>query len=313
MKKIIIFLLFIIGANTAQSQTLSIEETVDYINDNLEKYSKSEFSDGTYSILIETNGFLTLKYTDNKSKPLTSYSVYKMYWNDIEVNQNKCYNSPCINLECKGEKRDGLGLQGPTCISYSSGRSMNIDKENILIFGQNNADRIFKAFEYLFSELRVSDKYNDQNYDDDPFSNNNLKGKKSFVSGSPSTENINLETYGGVYKVWVKIGSLEQHFVLDSGASEISLSKNTERELIDNGIVTKGDYIEPALFKLADGSIIECRRLIIPEMTIGNYTIKNIKASVGVSESPLLLGRSFLDNFSKWSIDNKKQILILEK
>ncbi len=313
MKKFIIFLLIIIGVNNAQSQTLSIEETIDYINKNLEKYSKSEFSDGTYSIIIETNGFLTLKYTDNQPKPLTNYSVYKMYWNDIEVNQNNCFNSPCINLQCIGEKRDGLGLQGPTCISYSSGRSMNIDKESILIFGQKNADRIFNAFEYLFSELRVSDKYNGQNYDDDPFSNNNIKEKKSYVSGLPSTENIKLETYGGVYKVWVKIGSLKQHFVLDSGASEISLSKNTERELIDNGVVKETDYIEPALFKLADGSIIECRRLIIPEMTVGNYTIKNIRASVGVSESPLLLGRSFLDNFSKWSIDNKKQILILEK
>lgn len=213
----------------------------------------------------------------------------------------------------KEKKKDKLGLMGATCISYFSGRSLNIDKESILIFGQKNTDRIFKAFEYLFSEIKVSDKYNDQNYDDDPFSSNNLKGKKSHVSGSPTTENINLETYGGVYKVWVTIGNLKQHFILDSGASEISLSKNTERELIDNGIIKKTDYIEPALFKLADGSIIECRRLIIPEMTVGNYTIKNIRASVGVSESPLLLGRSFLDNFSKWSIDNKKQILTLEK
>src|SRR5690606_15924480 len=167
MKKLIFFSLLICGINIVQSQSLSIDETVDYINENLEKYSKGEFSDGTYSILIETNGFLTLKYTDNKPKPFTSYYSYKMYWNDVEVNQKGCYDSPCIKLECKGGKRDMLGFQGPTCISSDySGRTMNIDNQSILIFGQKNADKLFKAFEYLFRELKVSTKYNDIDYDD---------------------------------------------------------------------------------------------------------------------------------------------------
>lgn len=313
MRNIIVLIILILGGNTVQSQTLTIEETVDYINENLEKYSKSEFSDGTYSILIQQNGFLTLNYTDNQPKPLTNYYSYKMYWTDVEVNQKGCYNSPCITLECKGQKKDRLGLQGPTCITFSSGRTMNIDKQSILIFGQNNADKIFNAFEYLFSELKLSDKYSDRIDDDDPFADNNLNRAKPYISGTTSEDKISLETYGGVYKVWVKIGKLNKHFVLDSGASEISLSKNTERELIDNGIIKKENYIEPALFKLADVSIIKCRRLIIPELSIGNYKIKNVRASIGVADSPLLLGRSFLDNFRKWSIDNKAKELILEK
>lgn len=245
--------------------------------------------------------------------PFSKISTHKMYWNDISLNQSRCYNSPCIGFQCKGEKTGLGGLQGPTCIIYTSGRTINMDNYQINIFGQNNADKIFNAFKYLFSELSTSTKYNNQNDNDDPFSTNNFNKIKPYVSGSETTENINLESYGGVYKVWVKIGTLNKHFVLDSGASEIYLSKDTERELIDNRIIKQEDYIEPGLYKLADGSIIKCRRLVIPEMTIGNYKVKNVKASIGVSESTLLLGRSFLDNFKKWTIDNSKKELHLEK
>ncbi|WAC02976.1 retroviral-like aspartic protease family protein [Lacinutrix neustonica] len=97
------------------------------------------------------------------------------------------------------------------------------------------------------------------------------------------------------------------------GASEISISLNLEDDLISKGLLKKEDYIESGLYRIADGSIISCRRIIIKELKVGNFTIKNVVASIGFKESPLLLGKSFLDNFKKWSIDNDLQLLILEK
>jgi clan AA aspartic protease (TIGR02281 family) len=233
--------------------------------------------------------------------------------NEIEVEKNNnTIEGKVLKFTCK-EKVESVfgGLTGAKCIYLIWNGSMATSDFTIKTFDSNKTDRMFNAFKYLLSEISLSDRYNQ--IEDDPFAPKNLSNRKPTVISSKSQDKITLETYGGVYKVWVKIGTLNKHFVLDSGASEISLSKNTERELINDGSIKQDDYIEPALFKLADGSIIKCRRLIIPELTIGNYKIKNVRASIGVSDSPLLLGRSFLDNFRKWSIDNKTKELILEK
>jgi len=294
------------------SQTLSITETLDYINSNLQKGSAER-----YLVKLESNGKLIVDvlrpHPAYKNKYEKSVSQ-EAYANEIQVEKfNSSVEGKVLRITCK-EKTKRFGMEMSTnCINLIwSSRSMASYDITIKTFGKDNLDKMFNAFSYLLSEIENSDEYSTDD-DDDPFANKNLGKSKPTISGIDSKDNIPLETYGGIYKVWVKIGNLKKHFVLDSGASEISLSKETERQLIDNGTIKREDYIEPALFKLADGSIIKCRRLIIPEMTIGNYTIKNVRASIGVSESPLLLGRSFLDNFKKWSIDNQNKELILEK
>jgi len=116
-----------------------------------------------------------------------------------------------------------------------------------------------------------------------------------------------------VYYIWVTIGTVKRKFVLDSGASDVLISEESEKDLINSGIIKKTNYLEPALYKLADGSIIQCRRLILPTIQIGNFIVKNVKASIGVGNASLLIGKSLLDKFKKWTIDNESQILNLEK
>ena len=82
------------------------------------------------------------------------------------------------------------------------------------------------------------------------------------------------------------------------------INQALERKLINDNILKKEHYLTPALYRIADGSIIEQRRLIIPSVTIGDFTIENVHASVGAGNVPLLLGKSVLDKFSKWSINN---------
>ncbi|GAA4292632.1 retropepsin-like aspartic protease [Aestuariibaculum suncheonense] len=303
MKKLILCIFFIFPILN-QAQKLSIEETISYIN--------NSFSDNSYQYNLELSheGIINI-YRDKKDNPKFPYlSKISMHWSEITIGKNSSGNPLQIFFYCT--KKDNFSLSAPSCITVEGMLSGNYSNQYIFIDNKYRNDKLYNAFNYLISELGSSEKYN-RNDDDDPFAPNNFDKKKSHISGSNYENKIKLETYGGVYKVWVKIGNLNKHFVLDSGASEISLSKNTERELIDNGIITQENYIEPALFKLADGTIIKCRRLMIPELTIGNYKIKNVRASIGVSDSPLLLGRSFLDNFRKWSIDNSSKELILEK
>lgn len=91
------------------------------------------------------------------------------------------------------------------------------------------------------------------------------------------------------------------------------ISEEFEKELISSGILKKNNYQTPGLYQIADGSIIECRRIIIPELKIGNFIVKNVSASVGKGQTPLLLGKSLLDKFKSWKIDNLRETLKLEK
>ncbi|WP_203296732.1 retropepsin-like aspartic protease [Luteirhabdus pelagi] len=311
MNKKVLFLLMNLFCLNLFSQTLSIPETLDYINSNLQHGSAER-----YSVKLHNDGKLVVDvlkqhpaYKDTYEKSVS----YEMNASEIEINKdNNSIEGKVLKFSCK-EKVESVfgGLTTSNCIYLNWHGSMAISDFTVKTFDSNKTDRMFNAFTYLLSEISRSDRFNQ--IDDDPFSPVNLTNRKPAISSSKAQDKIALETYGGVYKVWIKIGGLDKHFILDSGASEISLSTNIERELINSGIIKKKDYIEPALFKLADGSIVKCRRLIIPELTIGDYIVKNVRASIGVSDSPLLLGRSFLDNFRKWSIDNTTRELILEK
>jgi predicted aspartyl protease len=50
----------------------------------------------------------------------------------------------------------------------------------------------------------------------------------------------------------------------------------------------------------------------IKSLKIGDRVIENVTASTAPAEGSLLLGQSFLNRFKSWSIDNNRQVLVLE-
>ncbi|MBC7749245.1 MAG: retroviral-like aspartic protease family protein [Methylotenera sp.] len=117
----------------------------------------------------------------------------------------------------------------------------------------------------------------------------------------------------GIFKLNVTLGNgFLSKFVLDSGAGECSISSDLEKKLISENVIKKSDYLENGLYKLADGSIVENRRVRIEKIKIGTKTISNVVVSVGPPGSPNLLGQSFLNKLNNWSIDNSKNLLIIE-
>src|ERR1017187_7086191 len=125
-------------------------------------------------------------------------------------------------------------------------------------------------------------------------------------------EKIKLSREGSVYYISVKIGTITRKFILDTGASEVNISEELERELIFDGAISKTDYLPKGRYQTANG-IQECRRVMLKHVSVGPFTISNVIASIGKDETPILLGKSFLDKFKKWSIDNEKSELFLEK
>ncbi len=309
MKNILIILALLFFTTKSNSQQLTINETINYINESLTKNSHP------YKIDISSDGYLTIKYFDFYSSRIAkdndpkTRDTYKMHCSEIKV-EKETYSGLRIKFSCKSSGN----YSTPPCITIRTNYrdSFSGASKECFIFSEDNylCDKLFNAFEYLLTEVSESNQYNRN--DNDPFAPQNFSRENS-VLGKNSTQKVKLEDYGGVYKVNVKISEIPVNFILDSGASNVAISSTIEKKLISTGAITKSDYIQPALYKLADGSIVKCRRLFLKNITIGSFTVKNVLACVGESNSPLLLGKSFLDSFSRWSIDNSTKELILEK
>jgi gag-polyprotein putative aspartyl protease/Sel1 repeat len=127
-----------------------------------------------------------------------------------------------------------------------------------------------------------------------------------------SAETIPMVKEGGVYEVPVEIAhSVTLRFVLDSGASDISIPRNVVQSLMRMGAIRQGDFIESQVYTLADGSQQRNQRFILRELKVGDHILQNITATVAPPEGALLLGQSFLSKLPRWSIDNGLHALII--
>jgi len=124
---------------------------------------------------------------------------------------------------------------------------------------------------------------------------------------------IALEEEGGVLVVPVLInGALTLEFVIDSGASDVSVPADVVMTLVRTGTLQDADFIGARTFRLADGSTVPSQTFRIRSLTVGGIGIANVTGSIAPVEGALLLGQSFLSRFKSWSINNTKHILVLE-
>jgi clan AA aspartic protease (TIGR02281 family) len=140
---------------------------------------------------------------------------------------------------------------------------------------------------------------------EEEFTNKDIKG--------PSTEKVKLINASGTYRLKVIIGTTTKYFMLDSGASEFTINSELEKELLEQGIITKADYLPEDIYTMANGKKVKARRVMISDIHVGGFTINNVEAVILSKDGSLLLGKSLLDKFSNWSIDNKAEMLILKK
>jgi clan AA aspartic protease (TIGR02281 family) len=117
---------------------------------------------------------------------------------------------------------------------------------------------------------------------------------------------------GGTFAVPVTINNqLTLKFVVDSGASDVSIPTDVVSTLVRTGTITDGDFLGSQTYKLADGSTVPSQRFQIRSLKVGNRTLENVTANIEPVAGQLLLGQSFLRRFKSWSIDNARSALIL--
>jgi clan AA aspartic protease (TIGR02281 family) len=129
---------------------------------------------------------------------------------------------------------------------------------------------------------------------------------------SNNAEGIPLSVQGGIFVIPVIInGQITLNFTIDSGAADVVIPADVVSTLIRTGTIRQSDFIGQKTYRLADGSTVPSATFVIRSLKVGNHLLENVTGSVASAKADLLLGQSFLRRFNSWSIDNKRQVLLL--
>jgi hypothetical protein len=138
-----------------------------------------------------------------------------------------------------------------------------------------------------------------------------LEGSENSFAAN-AVDGISVKGSGGTFLVPVTInGEITLNFTIDSGASDVSIPADVVSTLMRTGSLQSSDFFGEEKYRLADGSIVPSPTFNIRSLKVGDRLLKNVKGSVASAKGSLLLGQSFLSRFNSWSIDNKRQVLIL--
>jgi clan AA aspartic protease (TIGR02281 family) len=129
---------------------------------------------------------------------------------------------------------------------------------------------------------------------------------KATSASTPGNVVRMVKTSSGIYEIPVEINDvLKISFILDPGASDVSISPDVALTLIRTGTVSDSDFVGTQRYVFADGSTAVSNVFIIRRIKIGNTIIKNVRASISNSlDAPMLLGQSVLQKFGKFVINN---------
>ena len=124
---------------------------------------------------------------------------------------------------------------------------------------------------------------------------------------------IPLVKVGGAFTVPVIInGIIPLNFVVDSGASDVSIPADVVLTLMRTGTITQSDFMGDQTYRLADGTTVKSKTFRIRQIKVGDRIIQNVRGSIADVNGSLLLGQSFLSRFDRISFDYGRQVLLLE-
>lgn len=116
--------------------------------------------------------------------------------------------------------------------------------------------------------------------------------------------------HGGVTQVKCSVNGLPLHFIFDTGAADVTISRVEATFMFKNEYLSSSDVIGKARYMDANGDISVGTVLNIKKITFGGLELENVRASVVESNNaPLLLGQSVLNRLGKIEIDYDRSVL----
>jgi clan AA aspartic protease (TIGR02281 family) len=124
---------------------------------------------------------------------------------------------------------------------------------------------------------------------------------------------IKMKKESGVYTIPCKVNGLSLTFILDTGSSDVSISLTEAIFMVKNGYLNPEDIRGTSYARFANGEVAENTDIMIREIEINGYKLKNIKATVvHTMKAPLLLGQSALEKLGSIQI-NGDQLIIYQR
>lgn len=184
-----------------------------------------------------------------------------------------------------------------------------LDYKKEILFKRLAAEQLDKVMEDLLKREEFLKKENQNRHlVTDPVQkvSNSKEVGKSFIK---MDKNPN-----GTFTIPCKVNGLALNFILDTGASSVSISATEALFMLKNGYLSPSDLIGKEYFSLANGEIEEGTIVNIKSLQFGNFTLNDIEASITHNlKGPLLLGQSALSKLGKVEIDYQKDILTIMK
>ena len=186
--------------------------------------------------------------------------------------------------------------------------SVNVLKEKNLT--EKEFENLFDVNSLLFNEVNY--------YCGNPViianSNKWQANNKDDVAGTVNTDTIKMIAMGGMQKFKIRIGNFTRIAMLDCGATDILLpAELMNRFLADSALSNELKFMDIGKYEMANGTTIECKRYLLGKLYLGKFTISNIVLASTEKPVTILIGRTLLNKFRKWNVDNENNLLILEK
>jgi clan AA aspartic protease (TIGR02281 family) len=236
-----------------------------------------------------------------------------------------------INEDYKFEYTNDPEIQNRLAVKNCVKEIMN-DPENEGIWTQKLAeeycecamDKLFSNG-YTYKDIQEIEDENSESFNEIviPCAAEVLKDQNEFKSSNTyNIHDINgggyrsliplIDYLGQGYKIKITISGVTKYYLFDTGASDLIIDRDTERELLLNGVLKRENYLGKTEYTLASNEIIQAQEIKVDNITIGDYVLNNVVIAV-IDEGSLLCGKSFLDKFKKWELDKENNFLILYK
>jgi clan AA aspartic protease (TIGR02281 family) len=123
---------------------------------------------------------------------------------------------------------------------------------------------------------------------------------------------IAFEPHAGAFAVPVVLNDVvTAKFIVDSGAADVSIPEEIAAALMKSGTLTNADLLGNKTYMMADGTMVPSKIYRMATIRIGGVVMENVTVRISAANSSLLLGQSFLRRLKSWSMDNDRQVLIM--
>ena len=133
---------------------------------------------------------------------------------------------------------------------------------------------------------------------------------EALVEYAEKVVEVPFTRHGGVTQVKCSVNGLPLHFIFDTGAADVTISRVEATFMFKNEYLSSSDVIGKARYMDANGDISVGTVLNIKKITFGGLELENVRVSVVESNNaPLLLGQSVLNRLGKIEIDYDRSVL----